>query len=332
MTSPAPVQTEGAPAPVPATMQGNAPPVPANVLTEWSPPQVRAQLDAITELMRDCMKEGEDFGIIPGCKKPSLLKPGAEKLGLMFRLAPSYQIITNNFDHGHREVVITCVFTHIPTGTVMGSGVGSCSTMESKYRWRGGKNPDEVTDTAVPKKYWERRRAEATPAELQGILAEAMGEPGKYGTKKVDDLWLISKRGESTGEREENPDIADTYNTVLKMAKKRAQVDAALTVTAASQIFTQDVEEMGGAGAEDAESKPVQPSNPVSTAPEESAEAKDVRKRANVCNTIASLSVVKQACRDSGGAWWTKEINDILNARYKAITGENPPADQGGAK
>ena len=41
----------------------------------------------------------------------------------------------------------------------------------------------------------------------------------------------------------ENEDIADTFNTVLKMAKKRAYVDAVLTATGASDLFTQDIEE-----------------------------------------------------------------------------------------
>lgn len=36
---------------------------------------------------------------------------------------------------------------------------------------------------------------------------------------------------------------ADVYNTVLKMAKKRAFVDAILTCTAASDCFTQDIED-----------------------------------------------------------------------------------------
>ena len=39
----------------------------------------------------------------------------------------------------------------------------------------------------------------------------------------------------------ENEDIADTYNTVLKMAKKRALIDATLTVTGAADMFTQDL-------------------------------------------------------------------------------------------
>jgi hypothetical protein len=37
---------------------------------------------------------------------------------------------------------------------------------------------------------------------------------------------------------------ADVANTVLKMAKKRAQIDLTLTATAASDIFTQDVEDI----------------------------------------------------------------------------------------
>ena len=44
--------------------------------------------------------------------------------------------------------------------------------------------------------------------------------------------------------RIENEDIADVWNTVKKMAKKRAHVDVTLTVTAASDIFTQDIEDM----------------------------------------------------------------------------------------
>jgi len=38
--------------------------------------------------------------------------------------------------------------------------------------------------------------------------------------------------------------IADTYNTVLKMAKKRAYVDAVISATACSDIFTQDIEDI----------------------------------------------------------------------------------------
>jgi hypothetical protein len=43
--------------------------------------------------------------------------------------------------------------------------------------------------------------------------------------------------------RVDNPDLADTFNTVLKMADKRALIAAVLNGTAASDVFTQDVED-----------------------------------------------------------------------------------------
>jgi hypothetical protein len=45
------------------------------------------------------------------------------------------------------------------------------------------------------------------------------------------------------GQRVPNPDLADQYNTVLKMANKRALVAAVLNCTAASDVFTQDLED-----------------------------------------------------------------------------------------
>ena len=42
-----------------------------------------------------------------------------------------------------------------------------------------------------------------------------------------------------------NPDICSLVNTILKMAKKRAFIDAVLQVASLSEVFTQDVEDMG---------------------------------------------------------------------------------------
>ena len=55
----------------------------------------------------------------------------------------------------------------------------------------------------------------------------------------------------------ENDDPYTLVNTVLKMAKKRAQVDAALTVASLSEIFTQDLEDFKGITNEGDEPAPV---------------------------------------------------------------------------
>ena len=201
---------------------------------EYRPPaEIVRQMDAVTGLMRTAMHDNEDYGVIPGTKKPTLLKPGAEKLCLMFRLSPKYEGEREPIDlgNGHREYVIKCdLFNSV--GEFVGSGLGSCSTMESKYRWRTG--PRESTGRPVPKEYWDKRGSD--PKGAQALI----GGPGFCVHKSESGVWEICVQGEKV----ENPDIADTYNTVLKMAKKRAYVDAVLSRTAASQIFTQDLEDM----------------------------------------------------------------------------------------
>ncbi len=198
---------------------------------------VQRQVNMIQDVMRSVMQDGEHYGVIPGTNKPSLLKPGAEKLSLVFRLRPEYQVTRTDMPGGHREYEITCSLYHIPTGAMIGQGVGSATTMENKYRFRTG--PTELTDSLVPKEYWDTRKD--NPAKAQEIIG------GKGFTTKKNDAgkWVIAIQGEKV--EHENP--ADYYNTVLKMAKKRAHVDAILTATAASDIFTQDTEDLAENGA-----------------------------------------------------------------------------------
>lgn len=194
---------------------------------------IQRQVNIIQEIMHQVMKNGEHYGVIPGCgNKPTLFKPGAEKLGVTFRFSPSYKIEKTDLGGGHREYEVVCTMTHIPSGLVVGQGVGSCSTMEGKYRFRqaAAKCPECSKSETIIK-----------------------------GKKEYGGGWVCFKKKGGCGakfndgdERIENQDMgriehdnpADYYNTVLKMSKKRAQVDAILTCTAASDIYTQDIEDM----------------------------------------------------------------------------------------
>lgn len=191
--------------------------------------QVAEQVVLVQRVMQRVMKRDEHYGVIPGTgDKPSLLKPGAEKLAHTFMLAPDYEIQRFDLPGGHREYEVVCKIASIATGHFLGSGVGSCSTMEGKYRYRW-----ENTGRPVPREYWDTK----DPALLGGP---------SYATRKVKGRWIIFHKVEH-----DNP--ADYYNTVKKMAKKRAFVDAVLTVTAASDIFTQDVEDLKANGVIEAE-------------------------------------------------------------------------------
>ncbi len=193
--------------------------------------QIKAQVTLIQRVMQDLMKEGEHYGVIPGTSgKPVLLKAGAEKLAMTFRLAPKYEITRHDLPNNHREYEVVCHLFSIATDKFLGSGVGSCSTLESKYRYR--RSQEVSTIKPVPREYWTLRNKD--PDRAQQLLG------GKeFGVKKINGSWQIIKRGQ----RKENPDPADYWNVVKKMAKKRAFVDAILTVTAASDIFTQDLED-----------------------------------------------------------------------------------------
>jgi hypothetical protein len=176
--------------------------------------EIKQMRERVQQLLKGVMVEGidNDYAIIPGTKKNSLLKPGAEKICSMFRFAvnPVVESIPDGDDVTYR------VFVHVtsPNGQFLGAGVGECSTRETKYAWR---------EMVCMEEY------EAAPAS------------------KRRQHW---KKGYNGGEAvcafqvRENP--ADKSNTVLKMAKKRALVDAVLTVTACSDIFTQDLEEEPG--------------------------------------------------------------------------------------
>lgn len=145
--------------------------------------QIGDRVNLVHQVLEKVMRKGTHYGVVPGCgDKKVLLKPGADVLAMTFRLVPQFSVTRTELENGHREYDVTCTM-HGADGGVLGQGVGSCSTMEKKYRYRK----------------------------------------------------------DQRGQKVENEDIADVYNTVLKMAKKRAHVDATLTVTGAADLFTQDL-------------------------------------------------------------------------------------------
>ena len=124
---------------------------------EMSVQNVKDQITKIQDLMASVMKVDEHYGIIPGTgKKPSLLKPGAEKVCFIFRLEPEYKIERHELAGGHREFEITCILRKIGSGEKVGEGVGSCSTMETKYRYRNVADY-EIQDAPIPKDSKERK-------------------------------------------------------------------------------------------------------------------------------------------------------------------------------
>ena len=94
--------------------------------------EVVAQVAKIQQIMTAVMKESTKeadghYGIIPGTKKHTLFKSGAEKLALTFRMASTYSGDDSpvNYPDGHREYEIKCSLASIHDGRFLGEGVGS---------------------------------------------------------------------------------------------------------------------------------------------------------------------------------------------------------------
>jgi len=147
--------------------------------------QVSATMQKIAQfqaVVQQTLKQNHDFGIVPGTgSKPTLLKPGAEKILMLMGLSSEYEIVekVQDYDKGFFAYTVRCILTK--NGQIITQGLGHCNSKEKKY------------------------------------------------TSEKQDLYMLG-------------------NTCLKMAKKRAQVDATLTVAALSEVFTQDIEDMDLSG------------------------------------------------------------------------------------
>jgi hypothetical protein len=195
------------------------------------------------------MVEGTDYGSIPGTpqeveisvggrkkkvRKNNLLKPGAEKLFDLFRCRPEYEIMSRDVDReaGLYAYEIRCRAVNRETDTVLNEGVGSASSFESKYRYR-------KAERVCPSCGKANIRKSKPPREGWYCWEKTNGCGANF---KADDPEILDQE---TGKMA-NPDLADVANTVLKMAKKRAQVDCAIALARVSDMFTQDVEDAAG--------------------------------------------------------------------------------------
>ncbi len=172
---------------------------------------IQANVNLIQEVMQQVMKKDVHYGTIAGCgDKPTLFKAGAEKLAATFRLSvdPVVEDLSTS-DEVRYRVRVNLIASN---GSIVGSGIGECSSNETKYKWRAATCEGEFNATP------ENKRREAW----------------KRGWNGKPDYQIKQVRTEP----------ADNANTVLKMAKKRGLVDVVLTSTAASDLFTQDIEDL----------------------------------------------------------------------------------------
>ncbi|MCP4178067.1 MAG: hypothetical protein GY756_09890 [bacterium] len=169
--------------------------------------EVKDQINSLQRIMKKVMIDGIHYGKIDGCDKPSLWKAGSEVLLTTFRISIKPVVEDLSVENESKFRVITNAYDR--DGNFLGAGVGQASSFEEKYKWRKAKCEKEYDLADEEKRRIKYYKYKNEVMEIQQIMTDA----------------------------------ADKANTILKMAKKRSQVDVTLTITAASDIFTQDIDE-----------------------------------------------------------------------------------------
>ncbi len=205
---------------------------------EWTPQELQKRTTREGELRavvidyyKSQMKEDHHYYTLRDGGKPALSKEGALNLTSLFKVTPHFTApqITTDADR-HREVIYHCSLI-TRAGQVAAMGDGSCTTRESKYAYRLSSRKCPTCGAEAIR----RRKADKGGGWI--CIGNELG--GCWAQFAADDKIITDQ----VVGRVTNPDLADQYNTVLKMAQKRALVAAALHLPLVSELFTQDLEE-----------------------------------------------------------------------------------------
>lgn len=170
-----------------------------------TPAELLVLHDDVTAIVQKALKQGLDYDVIPGTgDKPSLLKPGAEKLNVAFGAAPEYDILEQQVDHNH-----------------------DVKWSKRKKKWNNKFHGDKTFT-------WENEEGTSLGLYRYVVRCRLVREGRLLGTC----IGVCSTMESKYVDRPR-----DCENTALKMAQKRAYVGATLHAYALSNRFTQDVED-----------------------------------------------------------------------------------------
>jgi hypothetical protein len=177
-------------------------------------PDEAAALDkSLRDMMQAVLRKDVDFGVIPGTgTKPTLLKPGAEKLLQWFGFGHETEKVETERDADGARIGVTYRCT--VTKAMQDGRIVTVATCEGY----AGYDEDRFYTTEQD----ARRKAEAAER--------------KYAVK--------DRRAPVPAKWENAAEYRAPWNSVIKMSQKRALVGAALQATSASTLFTQDLEDM----------------------------------------------------------------------------------------
>lgn len=210
-----------------------------------------ARREAVKTLIRRVMKRGIHYGLLPGVDKPTIYKAGAEELLALFSLRAEATVKIEELQNGHRNFIVSQkIFTF--SGAQVGEGIGSCSTMESRFRFRKAQR----LCPKCGKPSLTKGKAQYGGGWICWKKKDGCDAKFQDGDQEIE--------GQITGQVE-NENIADCYNACLKQANIRSKRDAALSTTGSSDFFTQDDAGYGETDPAVIEAEPAKKETPLQT-------------------------------------------------------------------
>lgn len=248
-------------------------------ITQASIEATKNQLAMLEKFVDSALEIDRDYGPIPGTSgKPTLLKPGAHNIMAAMECYSNPSVYSRDIDPktGFFYVEFKTEIVHRPTGQIVAVGYGSCNSYERKYRYRNMSKscPHCETESIIKGK-----------AEYGGGWL-CWKRQGGCGAKFDDDDHLITSQVVG---QVENTDLLDQANTYLKMAEKRADVDAAMKLPGVARFFTQDIGDDSDGSAPETVQAPPKPTEPV---PDEKPPRQPRQTKAKLGN-----------CEEDGKAW-----------------------------
>lgn len=179
-------------------------------LTSLSIDHMHQQIQLAEKLVSTVMEEGIDYGQVPGIAGggKGLFDPGAAKVIRAFGLHIEHKVIFNESSDENTSWTIQASLVN-NVGAIVGTGLGAASTREVKYRYLWKENPQDFG---------------YSPEEIEKLKTRA----------GYNNIVLY---------RIENPDHGDLINTLLQMASKRAEVDAARSLPGVGAALRRKFEE-----------------------------------------------------------------------------------------
>lgn len=187
----------------PAAETQQAPENTALLISRTAIEETKQNISLMQDLVKHTLVREIDFGRIPGTPADCLWDPGASKILASFQCYAGHRRMINLDTSGDKiSVCLEVPVIFRPTGQVVATGIGAASSLETKYKYRWVPDPRE----------W-------------GYDEDALKN---FKTKQDRDKILY---------RIPNPEQSELLNTLVKIASKRAEVDAAESLPGVASVL-----------------------------------------------------------------------------------------------